>query len=165
MFTDRSVSFVCNSTSEQGHKMAFDFDREAFSRTLIPRHIDYHKRRVINFDKSRDYDQKEMSDIWASTIESYSSRVFTLWDDRLTALAGVAAKFGSIWGNTNYFAGLWNPCLTIHLCWRRHRGLYSSKKVPHPHVLQSPTWPWSTFPHRLQLDVQNKKLDAGCKTH
>jgi len=104
-----------------------------------------------------------MSDIWASTIENYSSRIFTLWEDHLPAFAGVAAKFGSIWGNTNYFAGLWNPCLIIHLCWRRHRGLYSSKKVPRPHVLQSPTWSWSTFPNRLQLDVQNKNWMPDAK--
>jgi hypothetical protein len=72
-----------------------------------------------------------MSVLWASTVENYSSRIFSLWEDRLPALAGVAANFRSPWGNTNYFAGLWGFCLIIHLCWRRHEALYSrEKKVP-----------------------------------
>jgi hypothetical protein len=109
-------------------------------------------------------DQARMSVIWASTVENYSSRIFSLWEDRLPALAGVAAKFGTVWGNTNYFAEMWGPCLITHLCWRRHETLYSrEKKAPRPHVLQSPTWSWSTFPHRLQPEVQHKKWVSDAK--
>jgi hypothetical protein len=157
LFTDKSINYVCNSTSEEGHHLEFDFNRKAFSRAFIPRTKYNPKRRIINFDKTRKERQASMSVIWASTVENYSWRIFSLWEDRLPALAGVAAKFGSIWGNTNYFAGLWGACLIIHLCWRCHTRLYSrEKKVPRPHVLSSPTWSWSTFPHPVQLDVHQK---------
>jgi hypothetical protein len=162
MFTDMSVRFVCNSTSEEGYDMAFDFDREDFSRTYNSRYTTYSsttQRRVVGFDKSGEGDQKKMPDIWASIVEDYSWRIFSLWEDRLPALAGVAAKFGSIWDNTNYLAGLWRPWLIIHLCWRRHtsHSTYArGRSVPRPHILQSPTWSWSTFSCPLELDVKTK---------
>ncbi|OAL49027.1 HET-domain-containing protein [Pyrenochaeta sp. DS3sAY3a] len=56
---------------------------------------------------------------WREITLEYAERQLTVEQDRLPAIAGVAAHFAVSIGPESYLAGLWKPYLVSHLAWLR----------------------------------------------
>jgi len=75
---------------------------------------------------------------WYSAVESYSTRALTFEEDRLPALAGIAARIAQALGPT-YVAGLWKEDITYGLCWE---ALKPSERRERRRGGGSPSWSW-----------------------
>lgn len=79
--------------------------------------------------------------IWKDIIKDYSGRKLSLSEDRLPALAGIAAELQKVWKD-DYVAGMWRRCLVRYLGWRRAGDKEDAKSVT---ASQSPSWSWVSF--------------------
>ncbi|CAM1503570.1 Fc.00g011610.m01.CDS01 [Cosmosporella sp. VM-42] len=94
--------------------------------------------------------------LWTSIIHEYSDRDLALFDDRLPALAGIAAELAKVWDDT-YLAGFWGKSITKHLGWYR-----STPRTRDPRLLDwtkrmgSPSWSWAAAPFPVHIrEVRN----------
>lgn len=79
---------------------------------------------------------------WQSVLKEYSQRHLTREEDRLPALAGLAARYAQATGYT-YLAGLWREDLPRSLLWRMPT-LYDHD--PQERTSQStPSWTWASL--------------------
>lgn len=105
---------------------------------------------VFDLPESKDYVDQER--VWRNIVSEYSHRRLTLFEDRLTALAGIAALLTKIWGDV-YLAGLWAKTLTAQLCW----GVVGFNKnwiADTKHLDgRAPTPSWSWAAHLFPVDV------------
>ncbi|KFA49859.1 hypothetical protein S40293_01328 [Stachybotrys chartarum IBT 40293] len=85
---------------------------------------------------------------WTQVVERYSRRNFTREQDKLPALAGLAAYFSSIPEDETsrqekrYLAGLWSTDMVKYLCWRV---AYRHPPEPRPTEYRAPTWSWASI--------------------
>jgi hypothetical protein len=89
-------------------------------------------------------------------VEDYSERDITFPEDRLPALAGLAAELQKLWKD-DYIAGMWRGCLLRHLAWgTTHRNVYPSAEddLSDFHVpleYHSPGWSWTSYKGRVHI--------------
>jgi hypothetical protein len=98
----------------------------------------------------------EERELWEKIIEEYCKRKLTYFEDRLPALAGVAAQLQDFWQDT-YVAGLWTNFLIDHLSWQivsTSIGRYkdSSKNVPYI----APSWSWISTRYEIRFSIINR---------
>ncbi|KEY69918.1 hypothetical protein S7711_06456 [Stachybotrys chartarum IBT 7711] len=85
---------------------------------------------------------------WTQVVERYSRRNLTREQDKLPALAGLAAYFSSIPEDETsrqekrYLAGLWSTDMVKYLCWRV---AYRHPPEPRPTEYRAPTWSWASI--------------------
>ncbi|KAH6681308.1 hypothetical protein B0J14DRAFT_556738 [Halenospora varia] len=77
---------------------------------------------------------------WRTIVEEYSKRELTHHQDKLPALAGVAAKFAEVSGQI-YVAGLWAEDLMQGLLWCRS---FASVPLARP-AYCAPSWSWASI--------------------
>jgi len=93
--------------------------------------------------------REQWHDKWCEVVTRYSRRKLALVDDKLVALAGLAAYFSSCYPrdapsilNNRYIAGLWLDDLVRYLCWAPD---WSSPSGLRPQKYRAPTWPWASL--------------------
>jgi hypothetical protein len=78
---------------------------------------------------------------WDQVVRIYTLRSLTYPDDRLEAVAGIAAIAAPLW-NSRYYAGLWEQDMEIQLGWRLDdSALLYDWKWREP---QAPSWSWAS---------------------
>lgn len=95
-------------------------------------------------------DQTHQRQFWETIVQEYCKRKLTYFEDRLPALAGIAAQLQDVWKDT-YIAGMWEGCLLDHLSWQVDSyvsaGLPPGKKIPYV----APSWSWISIPHEVRF--------------
>lgn len=76
---------------------------------------------------------------WESIVNEYSNRELAFAEDKLPALAGLAARYSQVTGHT-YLAGLWREDLPWSLLWVR-RGARPTERAPDQRM---PSWSWAS---------------------
>ncbi|RFU31822.1 hypothetical protein B7463_g4528, partial [Scytalidium lignicola] len=109
-------------------------------------------------EAKEDYLKATQGYIWERIIHEYSERDLTLFNDRLSALAGIAAELAKAW-NDIYLAGFWGKTIIQHLGWQRQgfktlRGVDSTKRIG------APSWSWVTVPYPVLI---KKPLQSEAK--
>lgn len=78
---------------------------------------------------------------WDQTVRVYNLRSLTYENDRLEALAGIAATAARLW-NSRYLAGLWEQDMESQLGWRLDgSALDYDWKWRQP---RGPSWSWAS---------------------
>ncbi|KAH6714411.1 heterokaryon incompatibility protein-domain-containing protein [Leptodontidium sp. MPI-SDFR-AT-0119] len=102
---------------------------------------------------------QNQDDVWRTIIITYSKRNITLSEDRLPALAGIAAELQVLW-NDKYVAGLWQKCLVRNLLWVAEAKYGSHLDKNQPLIrncndvvtgYQSPGWSWATYHYPIEI--------------
>jgi hypothetical protein len=60
--------------------------------------------------------KREQIELWQFIVTVYSSRNLTRYEDRLPAIAGIAANLKTVWDDA-YLAGVWRKTLIYQLGW------------------------------------------------
>jgi len=93
---------------------------------------------------------KELSKIWFKVLCLYIGRRLTSAEDKLLAVAGVAARLSECTSIENvYLAGLWKATFIQELSW--HRG-YGAGQDTDSVRLQAPSWSWASFSAKVNWD-------------
>ncbi|KAK3312702.1 heterokaryon incompatibility protein-domain-containing protein [Apodospora peruviana] len=94
---------------------------------------------------------------WADIVETYSDLELTLAKDKLTAIEGIATRFGRA-KNWNYVCGLWAENFENEFLWRR----YHSGDKPRPHPRTAPTWSRASVDGKLLFPGNPRLIDEIC---
>ena len=86
--------------------------------------------------------EKEEKD-WCSIVQDYSGRKLGVSEDKLTAIAAIAAVYRS-WGD--YVAGLWKEDLPEGLDWYVEPDAATN---PRPKSYRAPTWSWASVDSKV----------------
>ena len=94
---------------------------------------------------------------WCSIVEEYSGRKLGKAEDKLTAIAAIAAtyhrteKWGEFWGEiwSKYMAGLWRDDLPEGLDWYVEPDAACNNLHPRPKDYRAPTWSWASVDGRV----------------
>lgn len=78
--------------------------------------------------------------IWKEIIRDYSSRYFTLSEDRHHAISGIIGELAEVWQDL-CLAGHWRGMMIQHLCWSRETDFGSTPWS----ASTAPTWSWRSF--------------------
>lgn len=84
---------------------------------------------------------QECNNLWRIVVKEYTKRHLTFPDDKLPALAGVAAEIASLSGQ-KYLAGLWNDDLIHSLLWCLD---FATLPLPRPARYRAPSWSWASI--------------------
>ncbi|PVH88323.1 hypothetical protein DL98DRAFT_509034 [Cadophora sp. DSE1049] len=84
---------------------------------------------------------QEFNKLWRDIVKEYTKRKLTFPEDKLPALAGVAAEIASLSSQT-YLAGLWNDDLIHSLLWCRD---FATTPLPPPSQYRAPSWSWAAI--------------------
>lgn len=87
----------------------------------------------------------------------YSSRKFTVMEDRLIAIAGIARSLHERTG-IPYIAGLWTKNLGFGLGWLEvpNDGTEDPSRLSNrPYARRRPTWTWASTDHEFQYSLRN----------
>jgi hypothetical protein len=96
---------------------------------------------------------KEQQELWARIVERFTQGSLTNKEDRLNAVAGIAAELQRRWKD-DYLYGHWGRCFIEQLAWERARG----KPLPGfsgERSSRAPTWSWAS----LDCAVSYAKID------
>ncbi|KAK3984966.1 heterokaryon incompatibility protein-domain-containing protein [Cladorrhinum sp. PSN332] len=114
---------------------------------------------------------------WKQIIEEYSKRRLTYFDDRLSALAGVAAALGKASSDDDtYVAGMWTKSLLTQLCWEaslsrgpittslgskdNHNKQFKLSLLLNPRTPPPPpSWSWASCRYPVTV-IEVSQLDA-----
>ncbi|KAK3941118.1 heterokaryon incompatibility protein-domain-containing protein [Diplogelasinospora grovesii] len=104
-------------------------------------------------DEWSESDRKEhQAQIWRIIIEQYSTKDLTFFEDRLPALAGIAADLAKVW-NDVYIAGFWGKTIVQYLGWHRSRMRegpdFGGIDVTKRHGV--PSWSWVSVPYGVDF--------------
>jgi hypothetical protein len=86
-------------------------------------------------------------EIWYHAIRIYPRRKMSFPEDKLSAIAGLAAEYSSLSGD-KYFAGLWRGKLLRDLMWSTWPDLHLMK----PENWRAPTWSWASIDNNITFD-------------
>ncbi|KAF2686072.1 HET-domain-containing protein, partial [Lentithecium fluviatile CBS 122367] len=100
-----------------------------------------HKKKLLNLpnDSGTDNGIEFYYFDWTDIVSDYSKRQVTVPTDKLPAIPGIAALFGSTMENTAYFAGLWRSNFPAALIWHV---MGQTKAVRCKHC-RAPSWSWA----------------------
>lgn len=87
---------------------------------------------------------------WDSIVAEYSKRHITRNEDRLPALAGLAARYAQVTGRT-YLCGVWREDLPRSLLWERKESI-SLRNASR----ETPSWTWAAFDGAVWYDPFNE---------
>jgi hypothetical protein len=85
-------------------------------------------------------DEPNMQFKWMTVVESFTERNLTFNEDRLPAIAGIAAALQP-YAASDYFYGLWRQELGKNLLWSVHRSESRSRRHRNAYA---PTWSWAS---------------------
>lgn len=106
---------------------------------------------------------------WESIVVEYSKREVARLEDKLPALAGLAARYARATGHT-YLAGLWLEELPRWLLWRA----WGPARRERPPGQRVPSWSWASrngevsrfsFPPHENFTARISILSAFCRYH
>ena len=126
-FTTHGIVWECCSTTES----------ETRFRPPFPGHFKQMWNHEISEPLFAEEERTETMDRWYKAVQWYSSKDLTFEEDRLPALAGLAAHLSRSLGLT-YLAGIWKEDLVRGLSWMEWNFMMV-KKVPPP---ATPSWSW-----------------------
>ena len=93
-------------------------------------------------------------DLWWKIVSIYCHRSLSILEDRLPAIAGIAAYLQSVWEDT-YLAGLWRNYLVESLAWystrEREQG---GDDLPFESAYIAPSWSWVSVQAPVNLRDQ-----------
>lgn len=93
---------------------------------------------------------------WRRVLRDYTGRYLTFPTDKLPAIAGIAAMYGTIFGaDCEYLAGLWETFLKSELLWSPKRSDISRPLVP-----RAPSWSWASVDGEITHDWCPKPLEG-----
>ena len=115
---------------------------------------------------------------WYRIIEQYSSTETSLPDDKLPALAGVAAQFHRVAGSA-YCANMWNDTLQKELLWISWHDSHAARTSKGHLALgcelqrkyRIPTWSWACKNARKSMQICREEFGKGscritsCEVH
>ena len=126
IYTEGGIIWQCNDI----------FDRLAFDGIQIGSHPSEDLVVVSKEFKAGSFQRIE----WDQIVRIYTLRSLTYENDRLEALAGIAAIAAPLW-NSRYYAGLWEQDMESQLGWRLDSSaLEYDWKWREP---QAPSWSWA----------------------
>lgn len=96
---------------------------------------------------------------WVRTVQHYTARSLTNYQDKLPALSGLAQIYHGVTGD-DYLAGLWKASLPHSLCWYHCSGKDIGGTAAigigrRPQAYRAPSWSWASID---ALDI------AQCRT-
>ena len=101
----------------------------------------YYNERLL--DSINAIGDRNIHDLWYSTVADYSNRLLTKEEDTLPAIAGLA-KFVSDYTLSEYVAGLWSEDLLRSLAWGSYNGSFKCRdRVRHTSYV-APSWSWAS---------------------
>src|ERR1700722_7064597 len=81
---------------------------------------------------------------WGLVVEMYTKGQLTKENDKLVAIAGVAAMFKALLDD-EYLAGLWRRYLPNQLLWHVDDGWRNRSKNKRPECPIAPSWSWASI--------------------
>jgi len=91
-------------------------------------------------------DAQAIGRLWAAIVSAYTVRQVSYYQDKLTALAGVAQAFASL-PVGSYHAGVWGGEVMARLL------LWQSRDcLPRPREYMAPTWSWASCEGRISYE-------------
>jgi hypothetical protein len=79
------------------------------------------------------------ANLWKTILDNYTTREISLQEDRLAALAGIAAELND-YRPDSYLAGFWEQSMERLLLWFP----MTSSKRPHDPLTEGPSWSWAS---------------------
>ena len=98
--------------------------------------------------------------MWHAMAADYSTRELTLSEDRLPAIAAIAAYMSGLRNNDAYMAGLWQHTLIMDLTWYSLElpGRYHPVDDDRRSQARIPTWSWASCSRPIEW---NPRTDEG----
>jgi hypothetical protein len=144
-YGSKGVTWTCQS--ERSRHVLPHFVNYAFSGARLPQYI--RERMYATPDSSQSLgsvnsNRIKITHYWPDTVEDYCSRNLTFAQDKLLAIAGVAAEFHKLYPDI-YLAGIWKQDSIRQLGWRRKLG-----SLPEGHIhsigrCEAPSWSWASM--------------------
>ena len=125
--------WICQASAIEGsidgfkNMIIFCNERDDMLFTLALQNILDTSEPVISDDRRR----QDLLQQWCKILKIYTHRNLTLGTDRLPAISGIAAQFGSVLCD-KYKAGLWKSAMISQLLWirsGRDLGLLSNRRI------------------------------------
>jgi hypothetical protein len=105
--------------------------------------------------------EQDPENCWRLFVRAYSERSLTFLDDKLPAIAGIAAHFQQQTG-FHYVAGLWRETLMVDLVWVS----WGWEELDNPpSTVQAPSWSWVSIHGGVAFDVEMISEGIPIKTH
>ncbi|PMD39598.1 HET-domain-containing protein [Hyaloscypha variabilis F] len=101
--------------------------------------------------------------IWSDIIKEYSGRKLTKLEDRLPAIAGIAAELKNQW-NYSYAAGIWVEVLKQDVLWEVLEEDDEINPVSQQYI--APSWSWASVNKQVICPYDNRRWTAeilSCK--
>jgi hypothetical protein len=90
---------------------------------------------------------RQLYDTWHRIVAEYTRRELTFPADKLPAIAGLAAEFQKLTGDT-YLAGLWQNNLAFELMWATN----PDTTLNHSSTWRAPSWSWASVENAVFFD-------------
>ncbi|KAF9555310.1 HET-domain-containing protein [Agrocybe pediades] len=107
--------------------------------------VDKNTRQIDIWDSGRKQDPKEL---WATHVESYSTREMYKPSDKLVAIGGLASMFAKVFKD-KYLAGLWEKTVIADLWWKPTNPFMKWSDAedwsPNSGEYRAPSWSWAAF--------------------
>jgi hypothetical protein len=110
-------------------------------------------------DSFRGNTPKQRRDLWADIVTNFTRRQLTDNEDRLNAIAGVAAELGRHWKD-NYFFGHWEQLFVELLLWKLFDSPSTKKRSS-----RAPTWSWASLDCPVYFHTMHKMWATAEVTH
>ncbi|KAE8160371.1 heterokaryon incompatibility protein-domain-containing protein [Aspergillus tamarii] len=114
---------------------------------------------TLSLAMNREISPNRIKQIWYDWLigSGYSSRKFTMMEDRLIAIAGIARSLHERTG-VPYIAGLWTNNLGFGLGWLempKHGAQYHSQLPNRFNSRRRPTWTWASTDYEFQYSLED----------
>ncbi|KAH8807658.1 heterokaryon incompatibility protein-domain-containing protein [Xylogone sp. PMI_703] len=148
-YTKKCLMWECRTarTSEHSRKMCLKYDTDGYYAPERSSHrfLDGGRSELKSKDPDLEFYQLHLS--WYSAVQQYSHRRLSHPEDKLPALAGIAAEWKRIKPEDEYFAGLWKSDIFKGLAWFPNSGQHSiRRRLPESHAAWPPTSPFKGIP-------------------
>lgn len=91
--------------------------------------------------------------VWNIYVSDLSYLSFTYEKDRLAAMAGLAARFATVYDTGKYLAGLWEKHMIRNLCWKIGAP-FEQEMASRPDELSTiPSWSWASTKGKIRPTI------------
>lgn len=104
-------------------------------------------------------DAYRVENLWYHIVEQYSSAQLSFTEDRLLALAGIAAVFQRATGSA-HLVGMWEDSLTNALLWRTGSDVEAGIQSMMTRRYRIPSWSWASREGRCNLALCRLRLST-----